>query len=55
MYNGSKKVLLISGIPFVIVSATATAELVFYAIGAQSKVLRHLLANHDVDTFTYRT
>lgn len=35
MYDGSKKVLLVSGIPFFIISATAAAELVLYAIGAQ--------------------
>ena len=48
MYDGSKKVLLIAGIPFFVVSATAAAELTFYAIGAQGIVSRHLLVKYDI-------
>ena len=42
------EVLLIAGVPFFVVSATAAAELTFYAIGAQGIVSRHLLVKYDV-------
>lgn len=39
MYEGSKSVLYGAGIPFLLVTLTAAAELVLYALGALGKAV----------------
>lgn len=45
MYEGSRSVLYAAGIPFLLVTLTAAAELVLYALGVHGKAV---LSSFDI-------